>query len=74
MNLINKICRTRDLLCAVAQDILSMGGFWVVNGQSKTGELLDEWQIEEQLEPYSQQLLDHICETVRRLSDEKAKE
>lgn len=36
------IATAKDLLCAIAQDILSMGGFWVVDGQTKTGQLIEE--------------------------------
>lgn len=71
MGVFSKICRGRDLMLAVTQDIISMGGYWIVNGQTKTGELLDAWRLEEQLEPYSQDLLDHICKVVKEASDDQ---
>ena len=48
MGLFSSLKKTKDISCAICLDVLSMGGFWVVNGQTKTGEVLDALAEEEE--------------------------
>lgn len=54
------LCRTKDALIAVAQDVLSVGGFWVVDGQTKTGKLIEDWHAEDQARRDLEQLLEIV--------------
>lgn len=47
MGLFSFLKKTKDISGAICLDVLSMGGFWVVNGQTKTGEVLDSLAEEE---------------------------
>ncbi len=45
------IADAKDLTCAVALDVVSLGGTWLVNGQSKTGEFIDNKAREGEADP-----------------------
>jgi len=59
-------------MLAVAQDVISLGGFWVIDGQTKTGKLLDEWHREEDVIAAKMELY-YLNQFIKE-SDEKAKE
>jgi len=55
MNLWRSLRITKDLACAVTLDVISMGGIWLVNGQSKTGETIEDLERErDELEWYQE--------------------